>query len=60
MDFLGIKNNKFIKNKEHLQQQEEICMGDNHLLQLEIETHIIVPKSPNFKFIQTIKRKRNH
>ncbi|CAD8112203.1 unnamed protein product [Paramecium sonneborni] len=59
MDFLGIKNNKFIKNKEVLKQQEEMHMRDDHLLQLENETHIIVPESPNFKFIQTIKRKRN-
>ncbi|CAD8111815.1 unnamed protein product [Paramecium primaurelia] len=59
MDFLGIKNNKFVKNKELCKQQEELCMKDDYQLQLDNDTHIIVPESPNFKFIQTIKRKRN-
>ncbi|CAD8207969.1 unnamed protein product [Paramecium pentaurelia] len=58
MDFLGIKNNKFIKNKELNRQQEEMFLIEDNLQQDDNETHIIVPESPEFKFIQTIKQKR--
>ncbi|CAD8194339.1 unnamed protein product [Paramecium octaurelia] len=58
MDFLGIKNNKFVKNKELNKQYEEMLMVEDHILQSDNETNIIVPESPDFKFIQTIKRRR--
>ncbi|CAD8104885.1 unnamed protein product [Paramecium primaurelia] len=53
MDFLGIRNNRFIKFKNNLDQ--DVTFRDEFVLTLDAVSQINVPITQNFKLISTIK-----
>ncbi|CAD8123840.1 unnamed protein product [Paramecium sonneborni] len=55
MDFLGIRNNRFVKHKEYRNLDEDIVFREELVLTLDAVSQISVPMSQNFKLISTIK-----